>query len=79
MDDNVITPEDPESLVKLPWAEEVFLCPTHFHRWLKKGDSWSRDYHGEADWVKMADYVGKSYADVAKQELDYAMSKQSNA
>jgi hypothetical protein len=73
--DNVTTPGRPESLVKLPWAEEVFVCPKDLSRWLKKGDAWSRDYHGEADWEKMAKYVGKTYDEVAQKEVDYAVGK----
>ena len=76
--DEITTPEDRGLLVKLPWATEVFLCRKNLHRWLKNEDgTFSRDYHGEAEWAKMANYVGQSYEDVATSELNYALSKAS--
>jgi len=75
---NISTPIDTENLVKLPYSNNVFLCSETFHRWIrteKAGEvGWERDYYGEADWEKMASYVSKTYEEVAKQELHYALN-----
>ena len=68
-----------EELVKLPFGQNFYICPTTLHRFIKsedsgRGEAWARDYHGESDWEKMAAYVNKSYEDVAQQELQYAVS-----
>lgn len=68
----------PEELVKLPFGENCYICPTTLHRFTKsedeRGEAWTRDYHGESDWEKMASYVSKTYEEVAQQELQYAVS-----
>jgi len=70
----ISAPLDTAELVKLPYGDDVFICPTTLHRWISSGNlSWERDYYGEAEWEKMASYVNQSYEEVAGQELQYAI------
>jgi len=72
MHETITQPLDASNLVQIPYDKDVYICPSTLLRFRAKGDRWERDHYGEAEWSKMANYVGQSYEDVARAELDYA-------
>lgn len=64
-----------DQMVKLPYSDNIYLCPETLQRWVNVDGSWERDFEGENDWKKMASYVGDTYSALATRELNYARSK----
>lgn len=72
--ENVPTPRFLSDLVALSYEPDVYLEPQTQTRWRLFDDELNRDYDGESDWAKMAEYVGKTYSNVFcesyRRELD---------
>ena len=71
----VPTPLSREELVSLPYERDVYLCKDTHTRWRDVNGSLHRDYQGEEDWKKMAEYVNKAYYDVFDESYTYAINK----
>jgi hypothetical protein len=65
-------PVNREDLVRLPYEQDVYLCGETHTRWREIGGLLKRDYQGEEDWKKMAEYVNKAYYDVFIDAYKYA-------
>lgn len=64
-----------DDMVKLPYGDNLYICPNTLQRWMLVDDTWERDLDGEDDWIRMGSYVGQNYVDVATKELQYARNK----
>ena len=53
-DVEVLTPTFLTDLVALPFQADILLDPQTQTRWKKDGETFVRDYEGEASWEEMA-------------------------
>ena len=72
-DVEVLTPTFLTDLVALPFQADILLDPQTQTRWKKDGETFVRDYEGEASWEEMAAYVGQTYSDVSMSSYRHAL------
>jgi len=72
--DTVIDRPPVRELIQLPFDQDVFLHKETQSRWFYDDDHLlQRDVDGENDWMAMAKYVGKTYAEVFFDAYNYAL------
>jgi len=62
------------NMIPLPYQQNTFLCPESKTRWVYNKGEIYRDTDGENEWIKMGEYVGKTYEEIFAETFKYAMN-----